>query len=494
MPPTPSDREPYERGQTLAEQGRHEEALACMQEHLLDAPDDGEALNDAGALLHALGRYDEAAGHLHRALEHLGDERGQALWNLAEVYLASGRPDEVMDLFDKMAAADLLSADLVNRTAEAFVSRGRTPEAIEALLRTLTVAPGQKDLIAPMLDMLKSSRAKIAFFCDSDQMSFLPAILDFVGKRFPVRLMRGMNKQHLVDNLSWCDIAWFEWCTSQVVLATRLPKVCRTVVRLHRYEAYESWPEQVDWDKVDRLILVGSTPVRSRLRRLVPGLEERTQVVTIPSGVDLEKFELLDRPRGKDLACVANLRMLKNPMFLLQCFHRLHEIDPEYRLFFAGVYLDEVLYEYLEAMVDELGLRDCVFFDGWQDDVSAWLAEKHYLVSGSIVESQGLSILEGMARGLRPVIHTFPGCRDFYPDEYLFRTPEEFCRQILEAPYEPAAYRRFVEEKYPLAGQLASVDTLLRELEANPLPAPDHVKVAGSGHGEDVGGEDGAAS
>ena len=50
----------YERGLELAESGQHEQALVCIQEHLRFNPNDVEALNDVGAILHCLGRSDEA--------------------------------------------------------------------------------------------------------------------------------------------------------------------------------------------------------------------------------------------------------------------------------------------------------------------------------------------------------------------------------------------------------------------------------------------------
>ena len=59
----------YERGLDLAEAGKHTDALACIQKHLQTAPEDVEALNDTGAILHCLGRSEEAAATRRR----LGD-------------------------------------------------------------------------------------------------------------------------------------------------------------------------------------------------------------------------------------------------------------------------------------------------------------------------------------------------------------------------------------------------------------------------------------
>jgi glycosyltransferase involved in cell wall biosynthesis len=189
-------------------------------------------------------------------------------------------------------------------------------------------------------------------------------------------------------------------------------------------------------------------------------------LVTIPNGVNLEKFAFTERKRGKNIAFLANLRMVKNPAFVLQCMQKLHYIDPGYRLFFGGTFQDGALEQYLRYMVDALDLRDVVFFDGWQEDVGSWLEDKHYIVSTSIIESQGMGLLEAMACGLKPVIHNFPGADQIFPSEFLFNISEQFCQQILSDTYEPGKYRRFVEENYSLRNQLNKINDLLRQLEA----------------------------
>ena len=57
----------YQEGLALAEAGRCNEALYFLQEHLRSNSDDAEVLNDIGAVLHCLGRGDEAVGYLLRA-------------------------------------------------------------------------------------------------------------------------------------------------------------------------------------------------------------------------------------------------------------------------------------------------------------------------------------------------------------------------------------------------------------------------------------------
>jgi len=280
-----------------------------------------------------------------------------------------------------------------------------------------------------------------------------------------VRLFEGKTEEELFELMKWSDISWFEWCTDLAVIGSRQQKVCENIVRLHRYEAYSPWPRQVNWHNIDTLITVGNNFVKDALFNCVPGIENQTSIVTIPNGVDLDKCAFTERQRGKNIAFLSNIRAVKNPALVLQCMQKLHYIDPEYRLFFAGRFQDFSLEQYIKHMVDTLDLRDVVFFDGWQEDVCSWLKDKHYVVSTSFIESQGMGLLEAMACGLKPVIHNFPGANEIFSSDFLFNIAEEFCEHIFSTSYEPQKYRRFVEERYPLEKQLTKVNDLLIQFE-----------------------------
>jgi glycosyltransferase involved in cell wall biosynthesis len=159
--------------------------------------------------------------------------------------------------------------------------------------------------------------------------------------------------------------------------------------------------------------------------------------------------------------------MVKNPAFVLQCMQKLHYMDPEYRLFFGGLFQDETLEQYLRHMVGILGLGEVVFFNGPQEDVRSWLEDKHYIVSTSLIESQGMGLLEAMACGLKPVIHNFPGAEQIFPSGFLFNIAEEFCQHILSEQYESQTYRRFVEENYALKDQLPKINKIFTQFEAD---------------------------
>jgi len=455
----------YQRALKLAEAGQYQQALTCIQEYLRTAPDDAQALNDVGAILYCLGRSDEAIEFFVKA-KNIQGSSAEIIWNLVEAHLSVGRADEVAPLFDQMQSLEILNADVLNRTANVFLDQGNNAGAIETLFRSLQISPEQ-EVLKPMIDLIRSKRPKIAFFCGlTGDLKFLTDIYEFTKCRYETRLCESQGVEQIYELMKWSDISWFEWCTDLAVMVSKLPKVCKNIVRLHRFEAYNDWPSQVQWENIDMLITVGNSFVRDALLEQVPDVENRTRIVTIPNGVNFDRFKFFGKQRGKNLACVGYLNMRKNPTFLLQCMQKLHYIDPGYRLFFAGAFQDKMLEQYIRYMVQVLELTDVVFFDGWQQDLNSWLQDKHYVISGSIGESQGMGVLEGMACGLKPVVHNFPGADQIFPSEFLFNISEEFCRQILSDVYEPERYRRFVEENYSLKSQLKRTNDLFSQLEA----------------------------
>jgi len=454
----------YQRGLELAEAGRHQEALVHIQEYLKNNPDDAQAMNDAGAILHCLGRSKDAIEHLVRARSLRGDG-AEIVWNLMEAYIASGEAKQAEALLDDMERMSILSADILNRIANVFLNQSDKANAMEMLLRSLEMSL-QQEVLKPMLQVIRSKRPKIAFFCGADGMTFLNEIVDFTKQRFEVRIFEGRTKEELYELMQWSDISWFEWCTDLAVVGSNLPKVCKNIVRLHRYEAYLHWPQQINWQNIDMLITVGNSFVKDALLKQVPNIESITRLISIPNGVNLEKFKFVDRQRGKNIAFLGNFRMVKNPAFVLQCIQKLHYMDPQYRLFFGGIFQDEALEQYVKHMVNALELEGVVFFDGWQKDINLWLADKHYIVSTSIIESQGMGLLGGMACGLKPVVHNFPGASQIFPSEFLFNISEDFCQQVLSDKYEPYRYRKFIEENYSLKKQLGEINRIFVGYEA----------------------------
>ena len=148
----------YREALALAEAGRSEEALVCIQEYLASTPNDAEALNDTGAILFSLGYTEEAVNHLVKARQ-LFPEAAEIIWNLAETYLALNKPKSAMTLFDDMQQMGILSADVLNRTADVCLNNNDLADAILMLERSLEISPDQ-DVLHPMIDVIRGKMVK----------------------------------------------------------------------------------------------------------------------------------------------------------------------------------------------------------------------------------------------------------------------------------------------------------------------------------------------
>ncbi|MCK5174933.1 MAG: hypothetical protein KAR47_16175, partial [Planctomycetes bacterium] len=143
--------------------------------------------------------------------------------------------------------------------------------------------------------------------------------------------------------------------------------------------------------------------------------------------------------------------------------------DSDYRLYFAGDFTDKATEQYVRHTVERLDLSSVVFFDGRQNNMNAWLRDKHYVVSGGINE-QGLEgVLAGMACGLRPAVHNFPGAEVLMDKEFLFDLAEDFCELLLVSSYEPERYRSIVEENHTLRSRMSAINDVLVRLEKDVL-------------------------
>ena len=148
----------YQRILELAEAGKYVEALACIQEYLISTPNDTEALNDTGAILHCLDRSDEAINHLVKA-RNLQPDSAEIIWNLSETYLAVGKATEATELFDDMERMGVLNADILNRTADVFLNENNLSDAVKVLNRSLELSPNQ-EILHPMIEVICNKMAE----------------------------------------------------------------------------------------------------------------------------------------------------------------------------------------------------------------------------------------------------------------------------------------------------------------------------------------------
>jgi protein O-mannosyl-transferase len=127
-------------GFALAQQGRHEEAVALYRHALTIKPNAFQAHVHLGASLSRLGRFDEAMEHLRRALEI--DPRGvRAYLNIGQLLVFQGKFDEARAAFEQAIAIDPSSSDARNDLGWALFQQRKIDEAIPHYEAALAINP-----------------------------------------------------------------------------------------------------------------------------------------------------------------------------------------------------------------------------------------------------------------------------------------------------------------------------------------------------------------
>ena len=144
----------YQTALDLAEAGQYEQAFKAIQEHLISSPDDAEALNDSGAILHCMGNSQEAINHFKKARTY-DSKSAEIVWNLAEAHLALAQTKEAVEVFQEMEAMGVLGIELLNKTANIMLGQNDLSGALDMLNWSLKISPDQ-EILHPMMAVISS--------------------------------------------------------------------------------------------------------------------------------------------------------------------------------------------------------------------------------------------------------------------------------------------------------------------------------------------------
>lgn len=289
-------------------------------------------------------------------------------------------------------------------------------------------------------------RKKIAFFVKQGLDSFLEDIINTLSHQYETKKNVVTHYGQIEDGMQWADICWFEWCDELIAYGSKSPLVSgkKLICRLHSYEAFTDYPATVNWDAVDKLIFVGEH-IRDFTINKFKINKEKT--IVIPNGINVNSYKYKERSLGFNIAYVGYINYKKGPMLLLHTFKAIYDKDNRYKLFIAGEFQDERDILYYNKMLREFGLLNNVFFTGWQTNLDEWLEDKNYILCTSILESQNISVMQAMAKGIKPIIHNFVGAENFYSKEYIFNTIEEATLKLL-SKYDSFEYRNNIDKLY----------------------------------------------
>jgi glycosyltransferase involved in cell wall biosynthesis len=292
------------------------------------------------------------------------------------------------------------------------------------------------------------NKGNFAFFVKEGLDSFAQPILNAMSDKFRVKKIIVKNLNQIDLGMKWADTCWFEWCDELVIYGSHNKRRDNQsiVCRLHSYEAFTNYVDRVNWENIDKLIFVANHIQRFVLEQSLALPSEKT--VVIPNGLDLEQYSFKSSKPGFNIAFVGYINYKKGPMLLFHAFKEIFDFDNRYKLFIAGKFQDKRDVLYFKHIIKEMGLQDNIIFEGWQNNINEWLEDKNYIISSSLLESQHLSIMEAMAKGIKPLIHNYYGANEVYKKDFLWTTSKDLVNLITKDTYDSRVYRDFISTYY----------------------------------------------
>jgi len=201
------------------------------------------------------------------------------------------------------------------------------------------------------------------------------------------------------------------------------------IVFLRRFELFDGSFLKLDWSKVDHLICVNDW-IRDEVSRIFAG----KNIGPVPTSVIYNAVEPLkwtykpNRPRSHRIGMACFVNQKKNLPMALQILLGLPE---DYELHIAGQVQDPCTAEYLNYVAKCYKRKVYIYGHILPSNMDTWWEMMEVCLSTSISEGNPNNVNEAMMKGIKPVVHAWPGAHQQYPHGCLFRTVDEAIAIIL---------------------------------------------------------------
>lgn len=227
------------------------------------------------------------------------------------------------------------------------------------------------------------------------------------------------------------------------------PEGSNNYVVFRRYEFFTGEWGQIVWSKVRHLIFVNDV-FRIEFESAFP--EKPVPTSVIYNAVDPDIWTYSEHKHGKNIAMVGYINQKKNFPLALQILAALPE---DYTLHIIGGVQCPETYMYLCQMAHKLKRNLIVHEAQSRQVLNRTLDQMDYLLCTAISEGNPNNVNEAMMKGIKPLVHCWPGADWQYPKDCVFSTVYEAINRIIpnddvESGYDSKFYRSWAEDKFSL--------------------------------------------
>lgn len=231
----------------------------------------------------------------------------------------------------------------------------------------------------------------------------------------------------------------------------------KNLMFLRRYELFDGGLDEVDWSRISGLICVNDW-IGEIATRVFKQRGIGIPVHVIYNGTDTARWTYRERGPGKRIGMACHVHPKKNLPLAAQI---LGTLPKGYELHIAGEVQDPCTAEYLNHIGKATRRRIIIYGHIPHGQLDFWWEQMNYCLSSSMSEGNPNNVIEAMAKGIKPVIHNWPGAQEQF-GEFTFNRVEHAAAQILSDSYDSAQYLSLVQSKFSLANIERVVDLALQ--------------------------------
>lgn len=277
------------------------------------------------------------------------------------------------------------------------------------------------------------------------------------------RLSQKVGKENIIvsphttpEIIQNAKVIWVEWANEKAIEIANTEIRGKKVLRLHAYEAFSEMIKNIDLNKFDIVIFIDNY-IKDYVEKTYGKIKG---AVVIPNGVNLSKFNFVNKPKNNKIAYAGYLSRKKGIGELIAIAESL----PEYEFHLAGRYQEDDVADYFNTKKPKN-----VFIYPWQYDINKWYADKSFIFNTSLRESQAMTICEGMACGLKPIVRGWLGSEEIYKKEWIWNSFDDI-KNIIESSYNPLEYRGYIGKKFNFEDVYPQIEKLILTEKKETIP------------------------
>lgn len=279
------------------------------------------------------------------------------------------------------------------------------------------------------------------------------------------------------------DVVWTEWANDEAFIAASSDLCKRLVIRVRGFEVWGPFHE-MNWANVHALVFESpfiEKLVFDQLAELGVTLPVTVQTHVIPAGVDLTRFpfEVPDFTQPTVVALVARAVGWKGYQLAFEWARSRPDV-----MLYVSTACEAIADPGLIAYLDYSAPSNVVIHG--DVDTPTWLREigAQYLLSASIWETLGYTVVEAMALGLTPLVHDTPAVKHNWKsvNVNVWRDFADLNARVCPTVDNGAALarRRFVESDYDSVKQAEKFAAVLFTDLENAATVRDLIPIQGN--------------